>query len=101
VSAQQRQRILNMLIAAHGEFIPAVELARVSLQYNARIFEIRRLGYNVESRTSHPHGRGGVVHSWFRLIPFTTDSSTRPEAQAEPDDALLFADMREKHRDEN
>jgi hypothetical protein len=45
----QRDRILRLLAEACG-WVAASELAKVSLQYSARIFELRRLGYDIRNR---------------------------------------------------
>lgn len=46
----QRQRILERLIAARGGEVPSLELAAVSLQYNARVSELREAGFVIISR---------------------------------------------------
>lgn len=46
----QSEQILNMLRDAGGRGVPNYELAHVSLQYNARIFSLRRLGHNISKR---------------------------------------------------
>jgi hypothetical protein len=53
-----------MLIEARGKWIPLPEIAACAAQYNARIFELRRLGFAIENRTKEIDG---VRHSWFRL----------------------------------
>lgn len=60
----QRQRILELLIAARGGEVPSPELARVSLQYNARISELREAGFVIISRVEI---HDGVKHGFFRL----------------------------------
>lgn len=42
----QKQRILALLMSAR--FVPSHDLARHNLQYNARIFELRRKGIEIE-----------------------------------------------------
>jgi hypothetical protein len=34
-------------------------------QYNSRIFELRKSGFNIENRTESIEG---IRHSWFRLV---------------------------------
>lgn len=60
----QRQRILEMLVAARGGEVPSPELARVSLQYCARISELREAGFVIISRVEV---HDGVKHGFFRL----------------------------------
>jgi hypothetical protein len=61
----QESRILWLLQAAWPTWTPAPELARISLQYNARIFSLRRKkGWQIESRVQIVDG---VRHGSFRL----------------------------------
>jgi hypothetical protein len=61
----QRARILRLLIDARGEWVPLPEIMACAAQYNARILELRRAGFNIENRTE---GVDGARHSWFRLL---------------------------------
>ena len=58
----QRQRILERLIA--GGEVPSPELARISLQYCARISELREAGFVIISRVEI---HAGVKHGFFQL----------------------------------
>jgi hypothetical protein len=60
----QRGRILQLLIATRGDWVPLPTIADCAAQYNARIHELRRLGFLIENRTKRIDG---VKHSWFRL----------------------------------
>ncbi|MGC2331872.1 MAG: hypothetical protein WA581_10485 [Candidatus Acidiferrales bacterium] len=62
----QRAHILRLLIDARGAWVPAPEIAGCAMQYNARVFELRKLGFTIENRTETVNG---VRHSWFRLVP--------------------------------
>jgi len=73
-SSTQRSRILGLLVSARGEWVPSPEIAACAQQYNARLFELRRLTFQIENRTKEIDG---VRQSWFRLIP---TSSTPPAA---------------------
>jgi hypothetical protein len=64
--ATQRGEILGLLIAARGDWVPLPRIADCAAQYNARIFELRRLGFCIKNRTQ---GVNGARHSWFRLEP--------------------------------
>ena len=46
----QGDRILWQLQAAFPSWVPALTLSRISLQYNARVFGLRRKGWQIESR---------------------------------------------------
>jgi hypothetical protein len=59
----QRQQILEVLLATEGE-IPSVALSRISLQYGARIKELRELGFSITNRVER---RSGQVHGFFQL----------------------------------
>jgi hypothetical protein len=60
----QRARVLAVLIAAGGAEVPSVELSRISLQYGARIKELRSLGFRIVSRTER---RDGAIQGFFHL----------------------------------
>jgi len=60
----QRAKILELLINAHGEWVPLSKIRDCACQYNARIFELRRLGFRITNRMQEVNGS---KHSWFRL----------------------------------
>jgi hypothetical protein len=62
--AGQRSRILDVLITAHGAWVPLPEIIECAAQYNARIFELRRLSFRITNRTREVDGKRC---SWFRL----------------------------------
>jgi hypothetical protein len=64
-----------LLISARGGWVPSPDIAAIAQQYNARLFELRRLGFQIENRTEEING---ARHSWFRLVPI---SSTPPAAE--------------------
>jgi hypothetical protein len=80
-SKTQRSRILRLLIDAHGAWIPLPEIMAYAAQYNARILELRRLGFNVENRTERVDG---VRHSWFRLLSSPTPPVPAPKPEPAP-----------------
>jgi len=49
-SSSQEKRILGILQSSYPSRVPASALSRVSLQYNARIFALRRKGWQIENR---------------------------------------------------
>jgi hypothetical protein len=72
----QRSQILGLLIAARGDWVPLLTIRDCAVQYNARIFELRRLGFRIENKIREVDG---VRRSWFRLQsppPVVNDSQT-------------------------
>lgn len=49
--------------------VPALTLSRISLQYNARLFGLRRKGWQIESRVQIVNG---LRHGSFRLAQAVT-----------------------------
>jgi hypothetical protein len=60
----QRTKILELLISARGDWVSLPRIMDCAAQYNARIFELRRLGFRITNRTQDVNGSR---HSWFRL----------------------------------
>jgi hypothetical protein len=75
-SNTQRAAILRLLIDAHGAWVPLPEIMACAAQYNARIFELRKIGFTVENKNEVVDG---VRHSWFRLIASLTPSAPTPK----------------------
>ena len=63
-SKSQRQQILDLLFGACGQELPSIVLARISLQYGARVKELRGLGFRIHNRTER---RAGKVNGYFRM----------------------------------
>ena len=61
----QRSKILELLISAHGDWVPLPKIRECASQYNARIFELRRFGFEITNRMQDVNGSR---HSWFRLL---------------------------------
>lgn len=75
----QREKILALLAKARGQWIPLPQLMACAAQYNSRIFELRRLGFDIENKTETIDGER---HSWFRLAPpfeVTTEPVSGPD----------------------
>ena len=93
----QRSKILAVLVQAHGGWVPLPEITVCAAQYNARIFELRRLGLRIVNRTKEVDG---VRHSWFRLesgVQPIQPQSVTPENMALPvvdECPTLFAEGR-------
>jgi hypothetical protein len=78
-SSSQRARILDLLISARGGWVPSPEIAACAQQYNARLFELRRLNFQIENRVEEVNG---TRLSCFRLVssPAQASSPTTPAA---------------------
>jgi hypothetical protein len=63
--ATQRAAILEVLIAAKGDWVSLLEIRNRACQYNARILELRRLGFRIENKMREISGKR---LSWFRLL---------------------------------
>jgi hypothetical protein len=62
----QRSKLLRLLLEAHGAWVPLPEILDLKIsQYNSRLYELRKLHFNIENRTESVNG---VRHSWFRLV---------------------------------
>ena len=87
----QQAKILSLLVAACGGWVSAVELSKISLQYSARVKELRKQGFQIKNRVEVV---GRTKHGYFRLI-------SEPVLGSEP----LFAGARlfpqqARHRDD-
>jgi hypothetical protein len=90
----QSAAILRLLVEARGAWVSLPEVMALGIaQYNARIFELRRLGFTIENRTETDPGTG-ARHSWFRLVnePESSRFETAHRADIERE-APLFADV--------
>jgi hypothetical protein len=76
-SLSQEERILNVLHAAWPEWVPAPQLAQISLQYSARIFSLRK-HYQISNRVEIVNG---VRHGFFKLGPHPVTSNRELLAQ--------------------
>ena len=63
--ATQRGRILELLTTARGDWVPLPKIQACAAQYNARVFELRRLGFRIANKTRDVSGQR---HSFFRLV---------------------------------
>ena|SRR5579864_713472 len=65
-SRSQQSQILAVLISARGGWVPAPELARIALQFQTRVKEIRdKLGLKIENRIQRV---GRKQFSSYRLV---------------------------------
>jgi hypothetical protein len=74
----QRSKILAELVSARGAWVPLPRVTQHAAQYNARIFELRRMGFRIANRTKEV---SGARHSWFRLEPGPSEAlPAQPES---------------------
>lgn len=62
----QRENIKRLFESRPFQWIPCYEIAKLALQYNSRVLDLRRLGMTIQNKTKHVDGE---VHSWFRFLP--------------------------------
>jgi hypothetical protein len=62
--ASQRSKILGLLVSARGDWVPLPKIVELASQYNARLYELRRLGFRIANKMREVDG---VRRSWFRL----------------------------------
>lgn len=57
--ANQRSQILRLLISARGSWVPLPKIAELACQYNARLYELRRLGFRIANNriACRPNGQ--------------------------------------------
>ena len=70
--ATQRSKILQLLTAARGAWVPLPQIVECAAQYNARIFELRRMGFRIPAPRSKIVD--GQKHTWYR-IDLSTDTA--------------------------
>jgi hypothetical protein len=63
--ATQRAAVLGLLLGAKGTWVSLLEIRNCAAQYNARILELRRLGFRIENKIREIEGKR---LSWFRLL---------------------------------
>jgi hypothetical protein len=63
----QRERLLDLLMSHHGQEVSLPEVMQCAAQYNARIFELRRMGWNIPAPRRQMVN--GELHTWYRLLP--------------------------------
>ena len=96
----QEQRILMLLQSSYPDWTPAPALARVSLQYSARIYSLRRRGWQIANRVRTVNG---VKHGEFRLAQPLRYPSPAPRTDFQkvdkPVSGLLFGAITKEHDD--
>jgi hypothetical protein len=97
----QRNRILWLLCSAYPSWTPSTTLANISLQYNARILELRGAGWQIENRVEVVNG---VRRGSFRLArpldrPNPSKATETAPDSAPPSDRLFPDDAPLRHMD--
>ncbi len=78
-SKTQSAAILRLLIEARGAWVPLPEILALGIaQYNARLWELRRLGFVIENKSE---AVDGVRHSWYRLVASPTPPAPAPKPE--------------------
>ena len=85
----QRAKILAELVSARGEWVPLYRVTQHAAQYNARVYEVRRMGHVIRNRTREIDG---VRHSWFRLEPGASQPIPAPAATTQAVNLPLFGE---------
>lgn len=89
----QDARILNLLAAAWPNEVPAPVLSHISLQYCARIAELREAGWLITNRTEY---QNGVRHGFYKLgqppIPSSKELRANRGETKPPEPGMLFDD---------
>ena len=92
--ANQRSRILGLLIAARGDWVSLLSIKAEACQYNARILELRRLGFQIENKIREIDG---VRMSWFRIDAAPpkapSELSASPSVATAPETASSFPEF--------
>lgn len=96
----QAEKILWLLHSAWPNWVPAPELAKISLQYSARIFSLRKKGWQIANRVEMVDGkRHGEFRLGARPVPSSVELRRAVPSPTPSDSGLLFPDMRERHND--
>jgi hypothetical protein len=85
--ANQCSKILGLLIAARGSWVSLLDIKECGAQYNARIYELRRLGFGIENRIGETDG---VRRSWFRLTSTPSPVNESQSNSAAPAKEISF-----------
>jgi hypothetical protein len=81
-SNTQRAAILRLLIDARGAWVPLPEIMACAAQYNARLHELRKAGFNIPKPRIETIN--GQKHTWYRLLaspmaaPVSSFSAAKP-----------------------
>lgn len=100
-SKTQRAQVLRLLIDAKGSWVPLPEILALGIaQFGARIFELRRLGFQIENKIERDDS--GVIHSWYRLlndVPEAEPATPKPDP-AKPDAPAILSPYMARIREE-
>ena len=88
----QASRILSILQLAGERGVPNWKLAEVGLQYNARIFDLRKKGYDIRKRRLYAEDEATEVYYYY-LAEKPADRLEKPQKpvdDAELEQAMLL-----------
>ncbi len=81
-NVSQEERILNLLLESWPGWVSALALSKLSLQYSARVFALRRKGWRIENKVET---RNGVKHGSFRLAHLNNQSVENNQSSSFPE----------------
>jgi hypothetical protein len=89
----QRKKIRELFEHRPNEWIPIYEFVNIALQYNARVFELKKEGMLIMNKKEKING---IWHSWLRYTPKDIHSQEeRAEFAKIIPQAVLDTDMQE------
>ncbi len=92
---RQRDRLLALMKSRVNLWVPLPDILALGIaQYNARIFELRRLGHRIKSKQEGSRSR-------FRLMPASAPSpvpESRPVRETPAKAESLFGDLNHEAR---
>jgi hypothetical protein len=95
----QKAHVLNLLYEHRNQWVSSVDLSHISLQYNSRIFSLRRDGWTIQSWV-HRIQRG-QKNGYYRLIvDRQTEALDPPEIELKDDSPPKLFDDIPPHRDD-
>jgi len=95
-NSTQRAAVLNLLAKANGAWVPLPEILALGVaQYNARVFELRRLGFAIENRIG-VDSETGARHSWFRLVETPSHPNAKPTPKEDIAESAYMRRVREE-----
>jgi hypothetical protein len=88
--SRQRECIYNLLLAARGQWVPAISLGRIALSYTRNVLELRRGGCTIENKIEMQPD--GSKHGFYRLVARDPERSAHVEFwQGQPEQPDLIA----------
>jgi len=74
---KQCKQLKNMFLSSPNTWIPLPRILLMGIaQYNARIFDLRKEGMQIENMTKRENG---TKHSWYRFVPKVVITESQKE----------------------